>query len=112
MRPEDPMDGRRLPELGDELPGDADFGALEAELTAAGARARRGSPGAPTPAFATALRERLVASFGARDEGAGIGLDTWSGRAPGALSAGTVAADPSWGSPAGGSTSSHAHGAD
>ena len=107
MRPDDPMDGRRLPQLGDELPGDADFGALEAELTAAGARARRGSPGAPTPAFAAALRERLVASFGARDEGDGIGLGAWSG---GAVAA--VAVDPSRGSPAGGSTSSHAHGAD
>src|SRR3989304_1336776 len=63
MRPDDPMDGRRLPQLGDELPGDADFGALEAELTAAGARARRGSPGAPTPAFAAALRGRLPAAL-------------------------------------------------
>jgi hypothetical protein len=112
MRPDDPMDGRRLPQLGDELPGDADFGLLEAELTAAGARARRGSPGAATPAFATALRERLVASFGARDEGAGIGFDTWSGAAAGGAAAGAVAADASWGSPAGGSTSSLAHGAD
>jgi hypothetical protein len=131
MRPDDPMDGRRLPQLGDELPGDADFGALEAELTAAGARARRGSPGAPTPAFAAALRERLVASFGARDEGAGTGLDTWPGAAAGGLAAGAVAAgataagaavsgatagagaaDASWGSPGDGSTSSHAHGAD
>jgi hypothetical protein len=55
-----------------------------------------------------------------------IGLDTWSGKAPGAVSDGAVAtaaaasgaaaaavaAGPSRGSPAGGSTSSHAHGAD
>lgn len=122
MRPDDPMDGRRLPEPRDELPGDADFGTLEAELTAAGARARRGSPGAPTPAFAAALRERLMASFGALDEAAGSGLDTWSGAAAGghaagavaaaAVASGAVAADPSWGARTGGSTSSHAHGAD
>jgi hypothetical protein len=129
MRPDDPMDGRRLPQLGDELPGDADFGALEAELAAAGARARRGSPGAPTPAFAAALRERLVASFGARGDGAGVGAETWSGTAGGAvacggvagaagaaargtIAGGAIAVDPSWDSPARGSTSSRAHGAD
>lgn len=68
MQPEDEMDGRGLPSLSDEHPGDADLVTLEAELSAAGARARRMTTAAPAPAFAASLRERLLASHGAAVE--------------------------------------------
>jgi len=103
MRPDDPMDGRRYPEPLDDVAVDADFTALEAELTAAGARARRGHPGAPTPAFAAALRERLTASFGAAGGEA-------RGEAGGTV--GTVLTSPTWAATSVGSTSAWAHGAD
>jgi hypothetical protein len=96
MQPEDAMDGRRLPPAGDELPGDADSSALEAELTAAGARARRGTPGAPTPTFAAALRDRLVASFGAPEGeamGATAAVATWPATTHGATSSRARGAD-------------------
>ena len=96
MRPDEPMAGRRYPEPLDDVSVDADFSALEAELTAAGARARRGHPGAPTPAFAAALRERLIGSFG---------------RAEGETTGG-VAAATAWPVTTNGSTSSRARGAD
>jgi len=67
MRPDDPMDGRRYPEILDEASSDSEFAALEEELVAAGARARRGRPGAPTPAFAAALKDRLLTSYAAAD---------------------------------------------
>ena len=126
MPPEDPKDGRRSPEAFDDVSADADFGALEAELMAAGARARRGRPGAPTPAFAAALRERLLGSFAALDLGvAGFdvaadvagadvtGVDVTGADVTGADVAWGVAATKAW--PAArtsGSTSSRARGAD
>jgi hypothetical protein len=64
MRPEDDVTGRRSPRPDDDMPGDIDFAGLEAELSEAGARARRGSPAAPTPAFAAALRARLLEVHG------------------------------------------------
>ena len=46
-----------------DLPADVELAALEDELAAAGARARRGAPASPTAAFRGSLRARLIGAY-------------------------------------------------
>ena len=67
MRPDDKHSMRPLNDAFDpaglDLPADVDLAALEAELSAAGSRARRGTPAAPTAAFTASLRKRLISAY-------------------------------------------------